>query len=373
MAAVSRREAIGLIGAALAVGARTVAQDLRPVADVAQDFSPAADVAQDFSPAADVAQDFSPAAIIRTLLADIPPARLTAGPVLFHEHLSMRFPFGATQHYTDDVDLMIEEVRAAGADGIRCIVDGGHADMGRNLDALKRIAAGTTVAIIASGGYYMQRWYPPELAAKSIDEIADSLVGEARAERFGALGEIGQSAEMTDGERKVFQAVGIAHVRTGLPIFTHNAYTGARASTVPRDAALRQLDVLEGAGAEPRHVAIGHVCCLDDPAAEIAKAVAKRGAFVGFDRVTIDAIIPDAKRVAMLKALVDAGYADQVLLSSDFSSSRSLKKNGGAGLAQAATVFAPMLVEAGVDRAAVARILADNPRRFLAFTPVGSA
>ena len=343
MAPVSRREALGIIGAALTVGARTVAQDASPVP------------------------------IIRTLLADIPPARLAAGPVLFHEHLSMRFPFGATQHYTDDVDSMIEEVREAGADGIRCIVDGGHADMGRQVDALKRIASATTVAIVASGGYYMQRWYPADLAAKSVDEIADSLVGEARAGRFGALGEIGQSAEMTDTERKVFQAVARVHVRTGLPIFTHNAYTGARASNVPRDSALRQLDILESAGVQARHVAIGHVCCLDDPAAEIAKAVAKRGAFVGFDRVTIEAIIPDARRVAMLKALVDAGYADQVLLSSDFSSSKSLKKNGGAGLAQAATLFGPMLVKAGVDQAVVASILADNPRRFLAFKPVPAA
>lgn len=76
-------------------------------------------------------------------------------------------------------------------------------------------------------------------------------------------------------------------------------------------------------------LAIGHVCCLDDPKAEIAQQLAKRGVFVGFDRVTINAIIPDEKRVAMILAFLDAGHADHLLLSSDFSTGRALKKNGG--------------------------------------------
>ena len=33
-------------------------------------------------------------------------------------------------------------------------------------------------------------------------------------------------------------------------------------------------------------------------------------------------------------ALIEAGHADRLLLSSDFASARSLRKNGGAGLAQ---------------------------------------
>jgi phosphotriesterase-related protein len=110
------------------------------------------------------------------------------------------------------------------------------------------------------------------------------------------------------------------------------------------------------------------VCCLDDPKAEIAKQVARRGAFVGFDRVTIPTL-PDSKRVVMVLALIDAGYAGNLLLSSDFSQERSLKKNGGAGLAQTVTVFGKMLLEAGVSHNTLHAILVDNPRRFLAFIP----
>ena len=266
---------------------------------------------------------------------------------------------------------MVAEARAAGKDGVSCIVDGGHPDMDRRLDALKRIAAESGVHIVASGGYYMQRNYPAEIATKSVDQIADDLVRDASADHLGAFGEIGQqTGELTPDERKVFTAVARAHLRTGLPIFTHNAYLGTIPVNppVPPDAALRQLDVLEGAGAKPNKIAIGHVCCLDDPKAEIAKQVARRGAFVGFDRVTIQTL-PDSKRVVMVLALIEAGYAANLLLSSDFSQERSLKKNGGAGLAQTVTVFGKMLLEAGVKRDMLHAILVDNPRRFLAFVP----
>jgi phosphotriesterase-related protein len=344
----TRREAIGLLGAGAVAAAG-------PLAQAAQQARPA----------------YPKGAVIRTLLKDLPPESVRSGSVLFHEHLSMRYPLGATEHFTDDVALMIEETRAAGTDGVAAIVDGGHDDMVRNMDALQRIARESGVHVIASGGYYMQRTYPADLAAKSVDTIADELAREAIARRYGAFGEIGQQGGvMTDDERKVFQAVAKAQVRTGLPIFTHNAYTGMRvpATPVPRDTAITQLDLLESAGARAANLAIGHVCCLDDPKAEIAQQIAKRGAFVGFDRVTIP-LVPDAQKVTTIVALVEAGYAANVLLSSDFSSARALKKNGGPGIAQTATVFGPMLLEAGISESELRQILVDNPKRFLAFVP----
>ena len=67
-------------------------------------------------------------------------------------------------------------------------------------------------------------------------------------------------ADFTADERKVFRAVGKAHVKNNLPIFTHNNYgTGP---DVPRDIALRQLDVYESVGVNPRRIAIGHMDSL---------------------------------------------------------------------------------------------------------------
>lgn len=313
-----------------------------------------------------------PRPVIRTLTGDLAPADVR-GTVLFHEHLSMRFPLDAASHFTDDVPLMTDEARAARADGLGLIVDGGHPDMHRRLDALVRITKESGLPVVASGGFYMQLSYPPALEGQSVDQIADALVAEAARDRLGAFGEIGQQGGvLTATETKVLQAVARASVRTGLPVFTHNPYLGLRpgAADIPHDAALRQLDVLEQAGARPASLAIGHVCCLHDPNAAVAIAIAKRGAFVGFDRVTI-MLVPDAQKVTTILSIVEAGHASKILLASDFSNARGLKKNGGGGLGQALTVFAPMLLKAGMPEATLKMILNDNPRQFLAFVPKG--
>jgi phosphotriesterase-related protein len=311
--------------------------------------------------------------IIRTLREDLSPSSLLGGATLFHEHLSARFSPTSTR-FRDDVDLMIEETRAAARAGIACIVDAGHPDIMRSLEALTRITRESGMPVVASGGFYVQRTYPADIAAKSVEEISDDLVHEARVQRLGAFGEIGQEeGDRTPDEEKVFKAIAQAHLRTGLPIYTHNPYIGRRAAPpVPLDVALRQLDLFEAAGVEPHRVALGHVCCLDDPKATVAIALARRGAFVGFDRVTLSGIIPDEARVVMATALIDAGYATQLLLSSDFAVEDALTRNGGPGLAQTATVFAPMLLAAGVPEDTVQQILVDNPRRFLAFVPISN-
>ena len=348
---ISRRKAVKMLG--LTVGAAVVS----PLERRAPITSPQSAIS------------FPQGAVIRTVVRDINPASLN-GAVLFHEHLSIRL--NNTAHYTDDVAMMVEEARRARTeDNLALVVDGGHADMGRNIDALRRIMNESALPVVASGGYYMQRTYPADIATKSADQIADELVALAVAERHGAFGEIGQqTGTLSADERKVFEAIGKAAARTGLPVFTHNAYTGRRvpAEPVPADAGLRQLDILERAGVSPQHVAIGHICCLHEPKAETAQQIAKRGAFVGFDRVTLPTI-PDADRVIMIMALVEAGFADKVLLSSDFYSAAALKSRGGMGLNQTTTKFGPMLTAAGLPQAALQRILNDNPRRFLAVVP----
>jgi phosphotriesterase-related protein len=315
---------------------------------------------------------FPKGAVIRTLQTDLAPDALASGITLFHEHLSIDLaprngPPPKQPPPTSNVDMIVDEVKAAQKDGIVCLVDGGHPDMGRNLDNLKLIAERTGMHIVASGGYYMQRSYPAEIASKSEDRIAEELVQEARTNRYGALGEIGENpnAPMSETEQKIFRAVGKTHLQTNLPIFTHNAYgTGPN---VPKEAGLHQLDVLESVGVKPQRIVIGHTCCLDDPSAEVIKQIAKRGAWVGFDRMnTAERFVSDDKRVQMLLKFLAAGYVNQLLLSSDFTGGRTLD---GPLYGKTTRVFVPKLLAAGIKEETVHSILYDNPRRFLAFVP----
>ena len=315
------------------------------------------------------ASAFPSGAIIRTVLKDVPPDAITKA-TLFHEHLSFEWARVAPQSNRSgpakDPAPVLEQLDAAATEGVGCVVDAGTTDVGRDLDLLKQIASRTSIHIVACGGLYMERTYPQDTATKSEDQIADDLMRDAQASRYGAFGEIGETpnAAMSAAERKVFRAVGKAHLRTRLPIFTHNAYgTGPN---VPRDAGLRQLDAFESAGVRPDRVAIGHSCCLDDPTADVIKQIARRGAFVGFDRVT-GGLVPDDKKVMMILAFLEAGYLDRLLLSADYNFTARSDARPGYGVTL--TVFGPKLRKAGVTDEMLRTITIDNPRRFLSFVP----
>ncbi len=332
--------------------------------------------------AADAPQ-FPKGAIIRTILKDLPPEALAGGATLFHEHLSLAPGFmpkwialarrgvasttpppppAAAQHdqpfFMEDLDLMTEEVRIAAKEGVACLVDGGHPDMGRDFNFLKQISIKSGMPIVAGCGYYTDPFYPPEIATWSVEKIVEELVGQATAQPVGAFGEIGSWDDITDTERKVFRAVGLAHLQTNLPIFTH---TG-----IPGKSAMEQLDILESAGVKPDRIVIGHLGNLVDPKVEVQKAICKRGAFIGFDR---QGSAGDARQVPMVVSLIEAGYAGNLMFSSDLSGANQLKHNGGTGYAKTVTVWAPKLREAGVKDETLHGILVDNPRRFLAFIP----
>ena len=364
IAAWSRRQALrilGLGGASLAIACGDVSETDAPVAE----SSPPAESA--------AAEN----AIVRTILADLAPDALSHGAVLFHEHMSLDIPFwdrlvGAenparesfigspdSPYFMQDVEAMVEELQAAAREGVAALVDGGHADMGRDVSFLRTVSEQSGMPIVVSGGYYTDPFHPPELAAQTEDEIAEALAEAAAAERWGAFGEIASSAEMTAGERKVFQAIGKAHLLTNVPIFTHTA-NGLEAEA--------QLDIFESLGVPSGSVAIGHMGGLDDPEAAVHRRLAARGAFVGFDRLG-GGPEADGHKVPMIRALIDAGYLENVLLASDFARASDIQRNGGPGYAKTVTQFVPMLREAGMTDEQIRVMTVDNPLRLLSFVP----
>jgi phosphotriesterase-related protein len=339
---------------------------------------------------------FPKGAIIRTLLKDVAPEELAGGATLFHEHLQLGTDFnqkfsaasaavralnpppannakgaekgggvfkagnGVTPPATPpkpaaakpdpmrDPDLMVAEVAKAKADGVACIVDAGHPDSGRDIKFLREVAMKSSVHIVAGGGFYSQPWYPKEISTMSEDQILKALIKQADDDTLGAWGEIGSWDEMTADERKVFRAIGRASAATNIPIFTH---TG-----IPGKAAIEQLDLLEDSGADPKHIVIGHLGNLVDANVYVHKTICRRGAFVGFDR---QGGANDAQQVPMVLALIDAGFADNLMFSADAFNSYS----------KTVTIFLPKLKAAGVPDDVLHKIMVDNPRRFLAFVP----
>ena len=352
MAMLTRRDALQLVGgavAAAALGSNASAQ----------------------TPA------FPKGAVIRTLFKDYAPEELAGGATLFHEHLSLRADFGERFRAASaavlaaqgapptarpagpppappgpdpmrDVDLMAEELRSAQRDGVACIVDAGLEGVGVDLAFIRAAAMKSGLPVVKAAGFYTEPFYPKEVATMSEAQLVRALLDQADSYPAGAFGEIGSWDEITAVERKVFRAVGKAHVATNLSVFTH---TG-----IPWKSALEQLDILEDAGVDPKRVCIGHLGNLNDPNVYVHKTLCRRGAFVGFDRQGGGG---DAAVVPLVLALLDAGFADHVLISGDASR----------GYARPITSFLPKLKEAGADDATLKRITIDNSRRFLAFVP----
>lgn len=359
----SRRQALrllGLGGAGLAAACGSTREPEEPAADSTPADSPG-----------------SPEPIVRTILEDLTPDRLRGGAVLFHEHMSLDIAFwdrlvGAdspareiflgppdSPYFMQDVDMMAAEMQAAAREGVSAVVDGGHADMGRDVAFLRAVSEQSGMPIVVSGGYYTDPFHPPELADQTEDEIAEGLAATADAERWGAFGEIASSEEMTPGERKVFRAIGKAHLSTNIPIFTHTA-NGLEAET--------QLDIFESLGVPTGAVAIGHMGGLEDPEATVHRRLAERGAFVGFDRLG-SGPEADGHKVPMVQSLIDAGYLENILLASDFATARDTQRNGGPGYAKTVTQFVPMLREAGITEEDIRVMTVENPLRLLAFVP----
>jgi phosphotriesterase-related protein len=339
---ISRRDAIRLLGVGAAVSAlsgRTLQALALPVASR------------------------PPGQIIRTILADIDPQTLT-GTTLIHEHLSSSLAGSARFKFYEDVGLIAEEVKATAPDGVSCIVDTGTDGLGRNIDALRTIASRSGIHIVACGGLHGKGDYPPDALTKSADQIANDLVAQANRERWGAIGEMGTgtAVPMDPIEQKGFEAAAKAHLRSGLPIITH--VSGGCAQ-----CALDQVDLLERAGVDLHHVVIGHLNDIRDNPSAAPIAIAKRGAYLGFDHSGK----PDDPRAdeyaRTILAVLDAGFADRICLSSDFNDEKYLRKNGGPGIDMVLTTMVPRLKRTGVSDAMLHDILVENPRRVLSFTP----
>ena len=300
-------------------------------------------------------------AIVRTILKDVSPDAFVNGATLVHEHLST------------NVDLMVDELKAAADDGLGGLVTlTSDRRTDEQVARLKEIASRSPVHVILGGGYLEDtgfHLYPPTVAAMSESQLVEEMVADAARQRWGAMGEIGTSLQLLPNERKMLRAVGQVSARTGLPILTHVPHEGCP------PCAVEQLDILLSQGARPENVCIGHLATIQtiqDPTMETHKTIAKRGSFIDFGPVGHEmarSFVPEAEKVKRFMMLMDAGLDDHVVLSSDLGNHKHLKANWGLGFSSVLLQFVPKLRRAGVNETTIRKVLVDNPRRLLAFVP----
>ena len=300
---------------------------------------------------------------VHTVLGEIEPSAL--GRTLMHEHVfcDLYRVSGRLNELLNDEALAVEELGALRDAGGSALVEVTTPDLGRDPEALRRVAEATGLHIVMGAGWYRQPFYPPQIDRLSTNELADMLIRELTVGvegsgiRAGIIGEIGVNLDYaTAQEERVLRAAARAHKATGAPITTH-------ASMYP--VGLLQLDILKDEGADLSRVIIGHCDTFLDQTYHLA--ILEAGAHAQFDTVARNHMNPDARRARALAELVRLGWAEQLLLSSDRCHRSDLRAFGGAGYGVVFTQFFELLRREGVDEGTLDTMTIANPQRVLAW------
>ncbi len=289
--------------------------------------------------------------------------KLADGYTLMHEHVTIDLS-GVKKDEDCRLDCFeetVKEFKSLYGFGVRNILEVTNLGMGRDVEYIRRVAEESGMNIIVSTGFYKEPFLPDCVYEKTVEELA-FMIEQELTQGIGesgicasVIGEFGTSKlKMTDMEKKVFDAMAAAAVRTGAPVTTH---------TTLGTMGAEQADYLIGLGVKPEKIIIGHMDLSQD--VETILSVLRRGVNVGFDTVGKLNYCLDTFRAEALKRIDEEGMLSQVVLSMDITRKSHLKYRGGIGYAYIFETFLPLLRESGFTQVQIDMLLKENPERIL--------
>ncbi len=318
---------------------------------------------------------------INTVTGTCTPAEL--GRTLVHEHILVGYPgwqmdaLAPGFRRTEARTRAIEWMHRLQDHGVRTFLDPCPMDLGRDVEFMAEVAQASGMRVICTtGAYFEEQGLTYTFRNLPLDDIAAIYEKEIRE----GIGETGIKAglikvatgahRISEYERKLLAAAGRAAVRCDVPIITH---------TQEATCGPEQVEILSAEGVPAHRILVGHSDGVDDPAYH--RRIVSSGSYIGFDRLGIEVILPDAVRVENIARLFRAGHVRHVCLSHD--------SNCGAWLGR--PIFAPntpldpaeipkllpdwtpthlfervipMLREAGVPDEAITTMIEENPARW---------
>jgi phosphotriesterase-related protein len=374
----SRRDALGRVAAG--IGILSVLKE-----DAASARGAAPDAGQ--SPAA-------PALIkkgtVQTVLGRIETSKL--GFTLSHEHIATASPgiwqswpelFGGRAPF---VRQCVDILKQARDEGLTSFMDVSPIDLGRDIRLMEEISRKSGVQVVACTGH----WLDPSrtMNARTVEELTDFFIHEIEVGIDGT--DIKASVIKVANGGATINGFGERHLRaaaraskaTGVPVTTHSPATRERTGEA-------QAAIFESEGLSPSRVCIGH---SDNSPADYKMGLIKRGYFLGMDQFpgglppAPGAPVPQQpgpqpaplmltldERLAHIKTLVDAGFANQIMLSNDWSlamiiqptaNDRFRKGQNPDGIQLVIRKVIPGLKRIGVTEQAIRTMTVDAPKRY---------
>lgn len=338
---------------------------------------------------------------VQTVLGPVDPGAL--GPTLMHEHvfidlnppalrddtphegvsdaaidLCTCFRARAGQHYSrdnmrlQDFVLLKSELLELQRAGGRTIVDLTVGGLGPRPDALRWMAQETGLNIVMGCGHYVSEYHLPGVAGQDVDACAREMVRALTQGawgtdvRAGIIGEIGCQSPWQPVEMTVMQGAVIAQQETGAALSVHPG----RHQDQPQEVA----EFVAAAGACMDRVILGHIdrTIFD---ADTLFRLADTGVVIEYDlfgweesyyfpNPAID-MPNDGMRLKWLRALIDRGHLDQIVISHDICTKTRLEAFGGHGFQHIFANVLPLMRRRGFTEAEIRTILVDTPRRLL--------
>ncbi|WP_427130830.1 phosphotriesterase family protein [Pseudarthrobacter sp. S9] len=273
-------------------------------------------------------------------------------------------PFGNRDNCRlDDPEMAVEEIRRFADLGGRTIIDATSVGIGRDLRRLKQISVSADVHIVAGSGFYLEGSHPESIAETSAEDLAELIIADIRdgedGIRPGIIGEIGVSDQFTQAERTSLIAACLAQRATMLPMQVHLPGWFRLGDEV--------LDLVEHYGVDPRVVVLCHMGPSGHDQA-YQQRLAARGAWIQYDMIGAELYYADqgsqcpsdddnARNIA---SLLDAGYGDRVLISSDIFLKSLLRRYGGPGYGHILQYFVSRLKRLGISSDSIRQLMVKN-------------
>jgi len=318
---------------------------------------------------------------VQTVLGPIESSKL--GFTLSHEHINASSA-GIWQAWPEllggrakFIATASDQLKRAKDEGVTSIVDCTTIDLGRDIRLMEEISRKSGMQVIASTGH----WLDPSntMRARTVEELTDFFVREITVGIEGTDIKAGiikvANGGMIDafGE-KLLRAASRASKATGLPITTHSP--GAQR------VGEKQAAIFEEEGLSPSKVCIGHT---DNSPADYQSGLVRRGYYLGMDQLPRGGPAPPGtplqapgaltweQRYAQIKALVDAGFAERLVLGNDHSLAMTLQPTASDPLRVAQNpdgmLFVvrkaiPALRKIGISDQAIRTMTIEAPKRF---------
>lgn len=274
----------------------------------------------------------------------------------------------------NEEDILVAELAEmvlAGGQSVVELSTGGIRPDPRGLVALSKA---TGVNIVMGCGHYVEAYQDPTNKSRSVEDFAQEIIGQLTEGAWGTdvkagiIGEIGCTYPWTEQEKRVLRGALIAQQETGAAVNVH-----------PGRSVQASFDIAEfarAAGAPLDRIIISHMDRTIPTLKDLLR-LADTGCVLEFDLFGWETsnywpqphfdMPNDAMRVKLIRALIDQGHIDRVLISHDIFSRTRLCHYGGHGYQHIYSNILPLMLRRGFSQAEIDQIIVSNPARLLTF------